>query len=230
MITSLIVDDEPLAHKVILHHLRGHQDVQIAKQCYNATEALAWLASNQVDLLFLDINMPNLNGMDMLRVMAKHPQVIIISAYEEFALQGFELNVTDYLLKPVSAERLSKALNKVRQRSAGDIPLTIQQDVVVKVDRELRRLILGDIIYLEAYGNYVKIWQTYGMLLATTTLKKLLSELPQQDFTQIHKSFVVRNAAVIGKSNEDVLMNNNVRVKIGKSYKSTLHQLLTLET
>ena len=82
MLTALIVDDEPLAHKVILHHLASHPDMQVVKQCYSATEALAWLASNNADLLFLDINMPQLNGMDMLTVMANRPQVIIVSAYE----------------------------------------------------------------------------------------------------------------------------------------------------
>jgi len=228
MLDALIVDDEPLAHKVILHHLASHRDVKIVKQCYSATEALAWLASNNADLLFLDINMPQLNGMDMLKVMAKRPQVIIVSAYEEFALQGFDLDVTDYLLKPVSAERLASALDKVRQRSAANKPAKTPKEIVIKVDRELRKVSLRDITYLEAYGNYVKVWQGDSMLLANSTLKKLLAELPAQAFSQIHKSFVVRNNAVIGKDSDSVLMSNQVRLKVGKSFKSVLNRLLPL--
>ena len=228
MLTALIVDDEPLAHKVILHHLASHPDMQVVKQCYSATEALAWLASNNADLLFLDINMPQLNGMDMLTVMANRPQVIIVSAYEEFALQGFELDVTDYLLKPVSAERLTAALAKVRQRSALVQPSTSPQEIVIKVDRELRRITLSDITYLEAYGNYVKVWQGDAMLLANSTLKKLLTELPEQAFTQIHKSFVVRNASVIGKDSDSVMLDNQMRLKVGKSLKCELNRLLPL--
>ena len=228
MLNALIVDDEPLAHKVILHHLASHRDVKVVKQCHNAAEALAWLASNRADLIFLDINMPLLNGMDMLKVMANRPQVIIVSAYEEFALQGFELDVTDYLLKPVSEGRLASALEKVRQRSATNQPAQTPKEIVIKVDRELRRLRLSDITYLEAYGNYVKVWQGDTMLLASSTLKKLLAELPAQAFTQIHKSFVVRNNAVIGKDSGSVLLNNQVRLKVGKSFKSELNRLLPL--
>ena len=96
MLTVMIVDDEPLAHDVLLHHLAERKEIKVVKQCYQAVEALAWLANNRVDVLLLDINMPQLSGMEMLRVMAKPPQIIIISAYQEYALEGFELNVTDY--------------------------------------------------------------------------------------------------------------------------------------
>ena len=228
MLNALIVDDEPLAHKVILHHLASHRDVKVVKQCHNAAEALAWLASNRADLIFLDINMPLLNGMDMLKVMANRPQVIIVSAYEEFALQGFELDVTDYLLKPVSEVRLTSAMDKIRQRSAANKPAQTPKEIVIKVDRELRKVSLRDISYLEAYGNYVKVWQGDSMLLANSTLKKLLAELPAQAFSQIHKSFVVRNNAVIGKDSDSVLLDNQMRLKVGKSFKSVLTRLLPL--
>ena len=102
MLKALIIDDEPLAHEVILHHLAQHADFNIVGRCYNATTALSWLANNQVDLLFLDINMPELSGIEMLKVLRKRPQVIIISAYQEYALQGFELDVTDYLLSEIT--------------------------------------------------------------------------------------------------------------------------------
>lgn len=243
MLKALIIDDEPLAHRVILHHLNHHNDVEVVKQCYNATEALAWLASHQADVLFLDINMPMLNGMDMLKVLANRPQVVIVSAYQEYALEGFELDVTDYLLKPVSAERLGAALEKVRNRyllehtqaqtQVGQIHAQAQVEpeprhIVVKVDREVRQISLNDIDYLEAYGNYVKVWQGQQMVLANSTLKKLVAELPQGQFTQIHKSFVVRNSAVIGKDTESVILQRDVRLKVGKSFKPVLNLLLPI--
>ncbi|MDC8829661.1 LytR/AlgR family response regulator transcription factor [Alteromonas gilva] len=226
MLNTLIIDDEPLAHKVIMHHLVSHTDINVVKHCYNATEALAWLASDSADLLFLDINMPALSGMDMLKVLANRPQVIIVSAYQEFALQSYELDVTDYLLKPVSAERLSLALDKVRSRVVSAPVPALPQDIVIKVDREQRRVAPGDITYLEAYGNYVKVWCGDTMLLANSTLKQLVAQLPGQMFTQIHKSYVVRNAAVIARDSESVMLQNKQRLKVGKSFKAVLASLL----
>lgn len=235
MLDVLIIDDEPLAHRVLLHHLANHDDMRVVKQCYNATEALAWLASNQADLMLLDINMPMLDGMAMLKVLANRPQVVIVSAYQEYALEGFELDVTDYLLKPVSGERLSMALDKVRQRAASDqapaasqtVSELIPDHIVVKVEREQRRILLNDICYLEAYGNYVKVWLGDSMLLVNSTLKKLVAALPESAFTQIHKSYVVHNHCVIGKDSDSVLLANQVRLKVGKSFKPVLGQLLT---
>ncbi|NVK54310.1 MAG: response regulator transcription factor [Alteromonadaceae bacterium] len=226
MIKTLIIDDEPLAHKVIMHHLATHTDINVVKHCYNATEALAWLASDYADLFFLDINMPALNGMDMLKVLANRPQVIIVSAYQEFALESYELDVTDYLLKPVSAERLSIALDKVRSRVESTLTPPELQDIIIKVDREQRRVALRDITYLEAYGNYVKVWCDNDMLLANSTLKQMVAQLPDTEFSQIHKSFLVCNNAVIGKDHESVLLNNKTRLKVGKSFKRVLGSFL----
>ena len=163
MIKALIIDDEPLAHQVILHHLKQHQDTKVVGQCYNATEALVKLAKEKIDLLFLDINMPQLSGIEFLKVLANKPQVIIISAYQEYAFEGFELDVTDYLLKPVSAKRLDQALNKVRNSvkhiSQADITTNQPQSIVLKVGKEKRKYLLENISMLEAYGNYVKVYQ-----------------------------------------------------------------------
>jgi DNA-binding LytR/AlgR family response regulator len=229
MIKALIVDDEPLAHSVILHHLKAHADVEVVGQCMNATQALSFLANNAVDLLFLDINMPELTGIEMLKVLANMPQVIIVSAYQEYALQGFELNVTDYLLKPVSAERLKQALDKVRERhSPKEAPISTTKlpnepvHIVVKVDRGQHKINLTDIVYLEAFGNYVKLWKADNMLLVSSTLKNLLERLPTEQFLQCHKSFVVNRSFVTGMDNENIALENGINIKIGKSFKSKL--------
>ncbi len=225
MLKTLIIDDEPLAHEVIKHHLQGYDDISLLAGCYNATEALRCLAQQQVDLLLLDINMPALTGIELLKVLHNRPLVIIISAYKDYALEGFELDVVDYLVKPVSAGRLFEALNKVRRRIA-TITLSAEQYIVLKVDREKRRFLLNDITMFEAYGNYVKVWQADQMTLVSSTLKWILQQLPQQQFVQVHKSYVVNKSHVAAVNGEQVYLAAQHVIKAGKSYKHYLLQLL----
>ena len=227
MLKALIIDDEPLAHEVILHHLAEHSDISIVGRCYNATQARSWLAKDHGELLFLDINMPDLNGIELLKVLRNRPQVIIISAYQEYAIQGFELDVADYLLKPVCSERLSQALDKVRSRgqkqSSNDI---VAQHIVLKVDREKRKFTLEDITLLEAYGNYVKLWQGEDMVLVNSSLKLLIEMLPNTQFTQVHKSFVVNNDKIISVETDSITMKCGRTVKVSKTFKKKLQHLL----
>lgn len=268
-IRAILIDDEPLAHDVVLHHLKPHGDVEVLAQFYHPADALAWLANNSADLLFLDINMPALNGIELLKVLANRPQVIIISAYQEYAVDGFELDVTDYLVKPVSAERLANGLKKVRDRirlssltSADSSPLQREKaqlgsnqnhdetttyidrvspentqeihagkneamsNIILKVDRELRRFELSDITYFEAYGNYVKVWQGDQATLVNSTLKGILQMLPLTQFSKIHKSYIVANNRVVRLDSEYVTLFNEVKLKIGKSYKAEAKRIL----
>ena len=223
MIKAIIVDDEPLAHQVLLHHLTAHTNIDVVGQYYNAKDALCVLAKPGIDLVFLDINMPELTGLELLKALANPPQVIINSAYQEYALAGFDLNVTDYLLKPVSAPRLNQALNKVCQRA---LPLEHQsKDITLKVDREKRKFALDTIEYIEAYGNYVKLHQADSFTLATTTLKQLNEQLAGT-FIQIHKSYLININKVTAVNHEYVELTTGAVVKIGKSYKELSHTLL----
>jgi two-component system LytT family response regulator len=225
LLSTLIIDDEPLAHEVIKHHLQEQADIKVVGNCYNATQALSFLANHHVDLLLLDINMPALSGIELLKVLHNRPQVIIISAYQEYAVQGFELDVADYLLKPVSARRLAQALDKVRRRL--DAPAQPAPTyIVLKVDREKRKFALGDITLLEAYGNYVKVWQGESMTLVNSTLKLLLQQLPTSRFVQVHKSFVVNKSKVIAVDSEQVRLVGEQLVKVGKSFRSSLSELM----
>jgi two-component system, LytTR family, response regulator len=240
----LIVDDEPLAHQVLLHHLAAENDVQVVAHCYSAVEALAVLAHQQVDLMLLDIQMPALTGLEMLKVLANPPQVVVISAYAQFALDGFALDVTDYLLKPVSGERLGQALQKVRRRQCIDQqtePMglslntfstntpsasTEMEFIVLKVDRELRRFDLASICCFEAYGNYVKVWQGERMTLVSSTLKQLRSQLSPTTFVQVHKSYLVAALHVVSRDRQQLQLTNQMIVKIGEAYKEQARQLL----
>jgi len=227
MLKALLIDDEPLAHEVILYHLAQHSDIDIVGRCYNATQALSWLAKDHVDLLFLDINMPDLSGIELLKVLRNRPQVIIISAYQEFAIQGFELDVADYLLKPVCDERLSLALDKVRVRTKSQPSSeSLPQHIVLKVDREKRKFTLANITLLEAYGNYVKLWQGNDMVLVNSSLKLLIEMLPDSQFTQVHKSFVVNNAKVIAVETDFMTMECGRTVKASKTFRKNAQKLL----
>jgi DNA-binding LytR/AlgR family response regulator len=213
---------------VIKHHLQGQTDFKIVGNCYNATEALSYLANDPVDLLVLDINMPALSGIELLKVLSKTPQVIIISAYQEYALEGFELDVTDYLLKPVSASRLAQALDKVRRRLDTPSPGNPNNPnyIVLKVDREKRKFVLDDITLLEAYGNYIRVWQGEQVILVSSTLKQCLQQLPQTQFVQVHKSFVVNKQQVVAIDNQYIRLRGDRLIKIGKSFKNQLLGLL----
>ena len=224
MIKAIIVDDEPLAHQVLLHHLTEHTNINVVGQYYSAKDALCVLAKPGIDLVFLDINMPELTGLELLKALADPPQVIINSAYQEYALAGFDLNVTDYLLKPVSAPRLNLALNKVYLRNTQ--PLDQQsKDITLKVDREKRKFALDSIEYIEAYGNYVKLHQAHHTTLVTATLKQLCEQLAGS-FVQIHKSYLINKSKVVAVNHSYVELTNGAVVKIGKSYKELSRSLL----
>lgn len=236
MINAIIVDDEPLAHQVLLHHIKEHGDINVVEQFTSPVRALSWLANNKADLIFLDINMPLLNGIDLLKVLANRPQIIIVSAYQEYAIEGFELDVTDYLLKPTSADRLSMAIDKVRHRRALQLnnksnveaseTETRDNFMVLRVNREKRKFEFSNIDYIEAYGNYVKVWQGSQMVLVSSTLKNILAELPEAQFTQVHKSYVVSRSKVSAIDQECLCLSNGIEIKIGKSFKQKALNIL----
>lgn len=222
---ALIVDDEPLAHDVLLHYLKEHQDIRVVKQCYSAAEALSYLAQHQVELMFLDIQMPGLSGVDMLRVMGNKPQVILCTAFQDYALEGFELDVTDYLLKPVRAERFAQAIDKVRQRLSSTTAPNERQSLVLRVDREDRKVWLDTVECFESYGNYIKVWQDQQCCLTNGPLKALAEELPSGSFIQVHKSILVNKVHIIAKDTAGLTLTSGRKVPIGKSFKAALNEL-----
>lgn len=220
MLKVLVVDDEPLAHDVIAHHCRGESDLEIVGHCLSAAEARARLDREPVDLLFLDMRMPVQGGLDFLRGLAAPPLTVVISAHQEFALDGFELDVVDYLLKPVSAARFAAALAKVRRRLA---PRSGQASdpaaIVLKVDRALRRISLDSIACCEAEGNFVRVSGQEGIFLATTTLKALAAGLPDAQFVQIHRSFIVNRSRIAGQHRDHVVLDDGRTIPVGRQFR-----------
>lgn len=234
---ALIIDDEPLAHDVILGFLEDVSFIEVVGQSYLATEALTFLASHDVDLLFLDINMPKLNGIDFLKILTKKPQVIITSAYQEYALESFELDVCDYLLKPFRYDRFLKAVNKANEqyhlsssnqsidRESVTKYIETKSSVFIKVDKKLIQLELTDICYFEAYGNYVKVWVGDKYLLTPRTLISFEEELMNSDFMRIHKSFIIHKQHIKFIEAAKVHMSNGNILSIGKNFKHLAKQL-----
>ena len=235
----LVVDDEPLAHEIIVAYAKDIPFIEITAHCYRATEALDFLSKQEVDLIFLDIRMPKLNGLDFLRALQHKPQVIITSAYEEYALASFDLAVCDYLLKPFKLERFLMAVNRAltfqqlkKQSGAPVEPANNAQQqngqISIKADKKHILLQLDEIQYLESLGNYVKVWKENSFLLTPRTLSSFEEELPAHLFVRIHKSFIVNKKEVDYFEGNTIILKSQQQVPIGKNYKPLIRQLLNL--
>lgn len=235
----LIVDDEPLAHGVITEYAKDIPFLTIAGHCYRATEAIDFLSKQQVDLIFLDIRMPKLNGLDFLRALQHKPLVIITSAYEEYALESFDLAVCDYLLKPFRLDRFLKAVNralelyqfKKQNHAVADIEKISQKSearISIKVDKKHILLNIEEIQFLESLGNYVKVWKDKEFLLTPRTLGSFEEQLPS-GFIRIHKSFILNKKYVNYLEGNIIVLKNGEEVPIGKNFKGIIKQLLNME-
>lgn len=221
MLRALIVDDEPHAHDVLTHHCQNEPDIVIVAKCHSASEALEAIQTVAVDLMFLDIRMPLFGGLDLLRGLHNPPLTVIVSAHQDHALDGFDLDVIDYLLKPVSAERFKAALGKVRRRVAEQSVFRPEgtEDLVLKIDRTLRRFRLAEISSFEAQSNFVMVVGDQGSALATITLKSLRKLLPLDRFTQIHRSHIVNRDRIVAQLPDAVQLDDGRVIPIGKTYR-----------
>lgn len=235
---TIIVDDEPLAHEVIKEHAKDVPFISIVGQFYSGTEALNYVNANPVDLIFLDIQMPKLKGLDFLKILKKNPLVIITSAYQEYALESFELDVCDYLLKPFRFDRFLKATNKafelyqlknqasITQPSENEFVTAEVQQLFIKTDKRFVQVNLKDIYFLESFGNYVKVWTENDFLLTARTLTSFTEQLPVDDFVRIHKSFIINKQFISYLEGNTVILKNKKQLQIGKSHKQSIKQLM----
>lgn len=232
MLKYIIIDDEPLAHEVIEEFCSMLPHLQLEKNCYNAIEAMQYLNENTVDFMFLDINMPKLRGLDFLKTLTKPPKTIITTAYKEHALEGFELNVVDYILKPFSFDRLVKAVNKVSETQTTK---TIIKEVssstdsttrfFVKGDKKHHQIDLNDLLYIEAYGNYTKLYLKDEMIVSHEKISHYEDLLDAANFLRVHKSFIVAIDKIKFIEGNRILINEH-KIPIGQTYKSRINDLL----
>lgn len=225
-IQCIIADDEPIARQILENYIQAIPNLKIIASCKNAFEVLEILQTKTVDILFLDINMPKLSGLSLLKTMQQKPSVIITTAYPEYAIEGFELSVTDYLLKPFSLERFLQAVNKVPQKEVSKPETTtipkqeIPQSIFVKSDKKIIKIDFDQINHIEAYGNYIKIF-TDIMILTPQTLTEFLEKLPNH-FIRIHKSCIINFNQLKLIDGNQVVLQNNTKLQIGKSYRKSV--------
>lgn len=236
----LIIDDEPLAHDIILAYINDVPFLTNIGHCYRATEALDFLSNHEIDLIFLDIRMPKLNGLDFLRTLQHKPLVIITSAYEEYALESFDLAVCDYLLKPFRFDRFLKAVNRAqeiynlknpieRQTNHNQTDTALIDKIAIKADKKHILISLDDIFYLESLGNYVKVWKDDGFVLTPRTLTSFEEQLSVDTFIRVHKSFILNKKYVHYIEGNTIFLKNGQQIPVGKNYKATIKQLLDIE-
>jgi len=216
----IIVDDEPIAREILRNYIAQVPYLHLAGECADAFEAMQLLSKGSVDLLILDIHMPRLTGLDMLRTLKKYPAIIIISAHPDYALEGFELSVTDYLLKPFSFPRFVQATEKVlHQNQLSQAPPAEDSFLMVKSDKKLAKIFLKDISFVEAYGNYIFIHCGRERIMSKQTLAQFEALLPVAGFVRIHKSYIVSLKAVKFLEGNELSLADK-KLPVGKVYRS----------
>ena len=240
MIKAIIIDDEPLARSIIKEYLQFYPDISIEEECNNGFEGLKAIQQHQPDLIFLDIQMPKINGFEMLELVDDPPMVIFTTAFEEYAIKAFETHAADYLLKPFSRERFDKAIQKMllqQNNQSQAVAATALQSpavsnrIVVKDNGKIKIIPLQQLHYLEAADDYVKIHTAEGHFLKKKTMQFFEDSLPQQEFIRIHRSYIV-NAQLITKitpyekDSQLAILTTGVQLPVSKSGYAKLKAVL----
>lgn len=230
MIRCIIVEDEILAQQVIQSHLRQTDQFELAAICHNASEALQVLQKQEIDLIFLDIQLPGMTGLHFLRTLPNPPLVVLTTAYPEYALESYEFSVIDYLLKPISFERFRKTLNKITDgrlftQTAAERDNGYGDHIFIKSGNKFFKVNFSEILYIEAMKDYLKIYTTEYKLIAHQTMNDMEKTLPAKQFIRVHKSFIVA-VACIKSIYGSCIEINNATIPIGNSYRSNVTNLI----
>ncbi len=227
----IIVDDEPLAIEIMENYVGKVEQLRLEGAFRNAVSAFTFLQQHPVDLIFLDIQMPKLSGIDFLKTLKNPPRVIITTAYRDYALDGFELEVTDYLLKPIPFDRFLKAVGKVLHQPLGQ-PFTtgMKQDandnyVYFKVDKKMIKVRMSEILYIESIKDYVKVKTAEKEIVTQQKISYLEESLPKENFLRIHRSFIVNREKIDAYSATDMEIGK-FHIPIGRNYKNDVMKLL----
>lgn len=231
-IQCLVVDDEPGARAIIRRYIEEMPALEFAGECGNAMRAMTFLQQHPVDLLFLDIKMPQLNGNDFLKVLKNPPKVIFTTAYTEYALEGYELGVVDYLMKPVPFDRFLKAVNKVFPSDLSKPEVSNKNDekkseafIYFRVDRKMVKVMLRDILYIESMKDYIKIFTANGTVITKQSITSMEEMLSEKDFMRIHRSYIV-SLNKIKTFTSELIEIENTEIPIGKLYRNEVLKML----
>ncbi|HKI87758.1 MAG TPA: response regulator [Draconibacterium sp.] len=233
-IKCLVIDDEPLARDLMRSHIEKLENFEIVAECGDAMKALQALRNHSVDLMFMDIQMPQITGIEFLKTLKHPPKVIITTAFREYALDGFELDVVDYLLKPITFNRFLKAVNKyfqlTQEEKQNDVPTALAAQpeeafIYVKENKKVIKVHLSEILYVEGLSEYVQIYTENKKIITKTSMTNMEEKLPQADFMRIHKSYIVSMSKI------EAFTSNSIEVPgkelpIGRSYKNSVLEAL----
>jgi len=234
-IKCLVIDDEQPSKDIIQKYIAGVESLELAGSCNNAVEALSFLQSNTVDLLFLDIQMPHILGTNFIRTLKNPPKVIFITAYRKYAVEGFELDAVDFLMKPISFDRFLKAVNKVLELNLqkslkevdkpDDTKEAAQPFLYFRSDRKMVKVLFNDILYIEGLRDYIRIYTTTKTIVTKHQLASLQEMLPADAFLRIHRSYIV-SVSKIDSYDADIIEIAKKELPIGRLFKHDVNKLL----
>lgn len=230
-IQCLIVDDEPLARDVLRRYVEMVPSLTLSGQCGNAIEAVSFLQQQKVDLLFLDIHMPQIKGIDLLKILSHPPKVIFTTAHAEYALEGYELDAVDYLLKPIQFERFLKAVSKafhfVKPSPNGTPVEEAKKEayIYLRADRKMVKVLLEDIFYVESMKDYVKVYTGNGTIITKQSITAMEAMLPEKSFIRTHRSFIA-SLDKIKSFTPELIEMEKAEIPIGKLYRNNVMKVL----
>lgn len=234
-IRCLMVDDEPLAREVIRRYIEQMPTLQLVDECSNAIQALTILQRQSIDLIFLDILLPQLNGIEFLKTLKTSPRVIFTTAHPQYALEGYEFDVVDYLLKPVRFDRFLKAVNKAfpiqNSKQLIEQPFIADENkkdsfVYFRAERKMVKIFLKDILYIESMKDYIKIITTHGTVITKQSISSVEAMLPEKQFLRIHRSYIVSVSKIMSFTNESI-ETEKAEIPIGKLYRNVVLKVLS---
>jgi len=226
----LVIDDEPLAQDVIENYLANFSFIRLIAKCENALIALEWIKKQKIDLIFLDVSMPFLSGIEFIRTLKDPPVVILTTAHKEFAVESYELNVLDYLLKPISFERFLKAINKLNMDVPGIQKPSISDTskeafIYVKSEKKNVKILLKDILFIESLKDYVKIHTADKTIITQVPISTIEQRLPD-NFLRVHRSFIVAKDKITAYTQQDLEIGR-LQIPIGRNYKAIVQRIFT---
>ena len=230
-VKCLLVDDESPAIDLLKKHISALPDLEVAATCYSVMEAAEVLKHQSIDLIFLDIQMPVLTGLDFLKSVKHLPKVILTTAYREYALDGYDLDIVDYLLKPISFERFFKAVARYYERIVPQYQQMIAaaqtlkpSHIYVNINKKNHKIVFDDILYIESLKDYVRIHTTVRALVVKSNIGAIATQLPREQFLRVHRSFIVAIDKITAYTSLDVEIGT-VEIPIGQTYKDVLKRL-----
>ena len=238
IIKCLVIDDEPPARDILKKYIAGVNLLQLAGECSNAVETLSFLQNNTVDLLFLDIKMPHILGTSFLRTLKNPPKVIFTTAFRKYAVEGFDLNAVDFLLKPISFERFLQAVNKVMHLNihVGRKPKFIERlpdqshpFLYFRADRKMIKVFLEDILYIESLKDYIKVVTTHKVIVSKQSISSLVEMLPKDSFVRVHRSYIIA-INKIDSYNTDSIQIKKEEIPIGRLFRHEVSRIIDVSS